>query len=202
MTAADTLRHCLPLSEEMDYDIVYSSSEADAAVVFINAPMPLKGYDHGYVPKPLQYSPYVARGARERSIAGGDPYEQGTDRSYKGKSAQVYNASDLELVRRVKDEMGDRPVVLVVQYENPFVPAEIEPYADAILLVSFVQHPVVMEIVKGDFEPSGKLPCQLPADMETVELQFEDTPFDMECYKDSDGNVYDYSFGLNWKGKI
>ena len=202
MTAADTLRHCLPLSEEMNYDIVYSSSEADAAVVFINAPMPLKGYDHGYVPKPLQYSPYVARGARERSIAGGDPYEQGTDRSYKGKSAQVYNASDLELVRRVKDEMGDRPVVLVVQYENPFVPAEIEPYADAILLVSFVQHPVVMEIVKGDFEPSGKLPCQLPADMETVELQFEDTPFDMECYKDSDGNVYDYSFGLNWRGVI
>lgn len=202
MTAADTLRHSLSLSEEQDYDIVSSSSEADAAVVFINAPIPLKGYDHGYVPKPLQYSPYVASGAREHSIAGGDPYEQGADRGYKGKSAQVYNASDLELVRRVKDEMGDRPVVLVVQYENPFVPAEIEPYADAILLVSFVQHPVVMEIVKGDFEPSGKLPCQLPADMETVEMQFEDTPFDMECYKDLDGNVYDYSFGLNWRGII
>ena len=202
MTAADTLHHALSLSAEMDYDIVSSSSEADAAVVFINAPMPLKGYDNGYVPKPLQYSPYVASSAREHSIAGGDPYEKGSDRGYRGKSAQVYNSSDLDLVRTVRDKMGDRPVVLVVQYENPFVPAEIEPYADAILLVSFVQHPVVMEIIKGDFEPSGKLPCQLPADMETVEMQYEDTPFDMECYKDSDGNVYDYSFGLSWRGII
>lgn len=202
MTAVDTLHHALSLSAEMDYDIVSSSSEADAAVVFINAPMPLKGYDNGYVPKPLQYSPYVASSAREHSIAGGDPYEKGSDRGYRGKSAQVYNSSDLDLVRTVRDKMGDRPVVLVVQYENPFVPAEIEPYADAILLVSFVQHPVVMEIIKGDFEPSGKLPCQLPADMETVEMQYEDTPFDMECYKDSDGNVYDYSFGLSWKGII
>lgn len=37
---------------------------------------------------------------------------------------------------------------------------------------------------------------------ESVELQKEDTPFDMECYVDADGNIYDYSFGLNWKGVI
>ena len=119
-----------------------------------------------------------------------------------GCPAQVYNSCDLELVRRVREEIGDRPLVLVVQYENPFVPAEIEPYADAILLVSFVQHPAVMEVVMGDFEPEGKLPCQLPADMKTVEQQFEDTPFDMDCHVDENGNRYDYSFGLNWKGVI
>lgn len=202
MTATDTLHHSQSLEYEKDFVLSEDPAEADAAVVFINAPMPLKGYDNGYVPKPLQYSPYVASSARDHSIAGGDPYEKGSDRGYRGKSAQVYNSSDLDLVRTVRDKMGDRPVVLVVQYENPFVPAEIEPYADAILLVSFVQHPVVMEIIKGDFEPSGKLPCQLPADMETVEMQYEDTPFDMECYKDSDGNVYDYSFGLSWRGII
>ena len=32
--------------------------------------------------------------------------------------------------------------------------------------------------------------------------QQEDVPFDMECYKDADGNVYDFAFGLNWKGQI
>ena len=202
ITATDTLHHSKSLEGEKDFVISAEPAEADAAVVFVNAPMPLKGYNDGYVPKPLQYSPYVAIHAREHSIAGGDPYEDDQDRNYKGKSAQVYNASDLELVKRVRSEIGDRPLVLVIQYENPFVPAEIEPYADAILLVSFVQHPVVMEIIKGDFEPSGKLPCQLPADMKTVELQYEDTPFDMVCYEDSDGNIYDYSFGLNWKGVI
>lgn len=202
MTAPDTLRHSLALKQIGDHCVVDTAEEADAAVVFVNAPMPLKGYDEGYVPKPLQYGPYTALHAREHSIAGGDPYEKDADRSYKGKSAQVYNASDLELVKRVREEMGTRPLVLVVQYENPFVPAEIEPYADALLLVSFVQHPAVMEIVTGGYEPAGRLPCQLPADMKTVEMQYEDTPFDMDCYVDGDGNRYDYSFGLNWKGII
>ena len=201
MVAADTLCHSLLLQED-EYLISDTSADADAAIVFINAPMSLKGYDQGYVPKPLQYSPYTAKYAREYSIAGGDPYEKDANRSHVGKTAQVYNDSDLKLVKRVRKEIGDKPLVLVVQYENPFIPSEIEPFADAILLVSFVQHPVVMEIIKGDFEPVGKLPCQLPADMKTVEMQYEDTPFDMECYRDADDNVYDFSFGLNWKGVI
>ena len=33
------------------------------------------------------------------------------------------------------------------------------------------------------------LPCQLPAEMRTVEEQFEDTPHDMRCYTD-----YDFAF--------
>lgn len=202
MIPADTLRHSLLLTEDSEYSFTNTSDGADAAVVFVNAPMPLKGYDNGYIPKPLQYLPYTAEYARECSIAGGDPYESTADRGYNGRSAQVYNPTDLELVKGVRGQIGNKPLVLVVQYENPFVPAEIEPYADAILLVSFVQYPAIMDIIKGDFEPSGKLPCQLPKDMKTVELQKEDTPFDMECYVDSDGNMYDYAFGLNWSGII
>ena len=38
--------------------------------------------------------------------------------------------------------------------------------------------------------------------MKTVEEQFEDVPRDMDCYKDADGNVYDFAFGMNWKGVI
>ena len=38
--------------------------------------------------------------------------------------------------------------------------------------------------------------------MKTVEEQCEDVPFDMECYRDSDGNAYDFAFGLNWSGVI
>ncbi|MDD2675332.1 MAG: hypothetical protein PHF81_10670, partial [Flavobacterium sp.] len=32
--------------------------------------------------------------------------------------------------------------------------------------------------------------------------QLEDVPHDMIPYKDADGNVYDFGFGLNWKGII
>ena len=43
---------------------------------------------------------------------------------------------------------------------------------------------------------------QMPANMETVEAQYEDVPRDMECYVDADGNTYDFAFGLNWSGVI
>ena len=54
----------------------------------------------------------------------------------------------------------------------------------------------------GEFEPYGLLPMQLPKDMHTVEKQFEDVARYMECYTDSDGNTYDFAFGMNWKGII
>jgi beta-glucosidase len=38
--------------------------------------------------------------------------------------------------------------------------------------------------------------------MITVEQQYEDVPRDMIPYEDSEGNSYDFAFGLNWKGVI
>lgn len=35
-----------------------------------------------------------------------------------------------------------------------------------------------------------------------MDLMCNSVPFDLECYKDSEGNVYDFAFGLNWKGVI
>ena len=42
----------------------------------------------------------------------------------------------------------------------------------------------------------------MPADMKTVEEQFEDVPRDMNCYVDTNGSKYDFGFGLNWQGTI
>jgi len=42
----------------------------------------------------------------------------------------------------------------------------------------------------------------MPSNMYTVETQYEDVPFDMTCHEDSEGNVYDFGFGLNWSGVI
>lgn len=84
-------------------------------------------------------------------------------------------------------------------FENPYVdPAEVEPYADAIILSFGVSNNALLDVISGKFSPVGKLPCQLPADMRTVEEQFEDIPHDMRCYTDSDGNAYDFAFGLRY----
>lgn len=80
--------------------------------------------------------------------------------------------------------------------------SEFENQADAILLNFGVQDQAILDILTGAAEPSGLLPMQMPADMQTVEKQFEDVPLDMRPYKDSQGNIYDFGFGLNWKGII
>ena len=195
---------------EKYYKWAGTPEEANFALVMIQEPFPGSGYDvndrkrggNGYVPISLQYRPYKAEYARTESIAGGDPKEAFVNRSYRGKTVTTYNESDLDLVIETKRKMGDKPVVVVVNATRPVVLAELEPYADAILLTFGVQNQAVMEIILGSAEPSGLLPMQLPADMRAVEEQAEDVPHDMRVYVDADGNAYDFAFGLNWKGVI
>jgi len=61
---------------------------------------------------------------------------------------------------------------------------------------------LTFDVLTGRAEPSGLLPIQMPADMRTVEEQAEDTPHDMRVHVDSEGNAYDFGFGLGWGGVI
>jgi beta-glucosidase len=98
--------------------------------------------------------------------------------------------------------MGEKPVVVLVNVSNPMVFSEIEKNASAIIIHFGVQDQALMDIITGASEPSGLLPFQMPADMKTVEEQYEDVPRDMNCFVDSDDNTYDFGFGLNWQGVI
>ena len=98
--------------------------------------------------------------------------------------------------------MGNKPVVVVVNVSKPMVFSEIEQSAASILIHMGVQDQALMEIISGKVAPSALLPFQMPADMNTVETQFEDVPRDMTPYTDSEGNSYDFAFGLNWNGVI
>jgi len=192
------------------FDVVETPEEADFALVGIQSPDGGVGYDaadlenggNGYVPINLQYEPYTAETAREVSLAGGSPLEDFTNRSYKGKSVRTINTTDMQLVNDTKSKMGDKPVIVSVKVAKPMVFSEIEPSAAAILVHMGVQDQALMEIITGATEPSGLLPFQMPADMLTVEAQFEDVPRDMKPYTDADGNVYDFAYGLNWNGMI
>ena len=195
---------------EKYFEWVDSPEEADFALVLIQEPSTGAGYDvadrkkggNGYVPISLQYRPYKAVYAREESIAGGDPKESFTNRSFKGKSVKTYNEADLDLVIDTRKKMGDKPVVVAVSLSRPAVLSELEPYADAILLRFGVQNQAVLDILSGAHEPSALLPMQMPADMRTVEEQYEDVPRDMRPLLDADGHAWDFGFGLNWSGVI
>lgn len=181
---------------------VVKTQFAGANNFFIPAGSAVAAPGNGYYPISLQYEDYVAEFAREQSIGQGDPFETNPNRSYKGKGVRTYNKPDMLLVQEMRKQMGDKKVIVVVNTSNPFVLSEIEPYADAILITFTIQTQAILDIINGTYEPSGLLPFQMPLNMKTVEEQAEDTPRDMECYKDADGNVYDFAYGLNWSGVI
>ena len=192
------------------FQVVVKPEEADFALVCIDSPKGGVGYSqedlkkkgNGYVPISLQYGLYKADFARETSIAGGSPLESFNNRSYKGKTRIASNIQDMKTVLETKAKMGGKPVVVIVKVSNPMVFAEIEKSASAILIHTGVQDQALMDILTGAAEPSALLPFQMPADMKTVEEQSEDVPRDMKCYVDSEGNTYDFAFGLNWAGMI
>ena len=181
-----------------------------------------------YVPISLQYRPYTADGPNVRQVSlAGDPadgkswVEHGTEsgvamenRSYYGKSTHATNESSLDLVIDTKAKLpADAKLILIIDAKRPMVFSEIEPYADVILMgwegdagpsgSGFeIKADSFARIITGATEPTGLLQFQMPKDMDTVEAQLEDVPRDMDCYTDSDGNTYDFCFGLNWSGVI
>lgn len=199
-----------PVIVQKYFQLVEKPEEADFALVCIDSPKSGVGYSqddvkkkgNGYLPISLQYGPYKAEFARETSLAGGSPFENFTNRSYKGKTAIAANIQDMKTVLETKAKMAGKPVVVIVKVSNPMVFSEIEKDANAILIHMGVQDQALLDVLSGASEPSALLPFQMPADMKTVEEQSEDVPRDMKCYADSEGNTYDFAFGLNWSGVI
>lgn len=194
------------------FHITDDPSKADIAIVFVKGPNSGVGYSkddrqnggNGYVPISLQYGSYTATDAREQSIAAGDPVVDPTitNRSYKGKTITANNITDLKSILDTKASMQNKPVIVCMTLTNPAVVSEFENKVDGLVVSFAVQDQALMDILSGKTEPSGLLPLQMPADMHTVETQKEDMPLDMQPYKDSEGHVYDFAYGLNWKGVI
>ncbi len=185
------------------FTVTEDPTKADVALVAIDSPQSGIGYDpldvkqggNGFIPISLQYRPYTAKSARKKSLAG-------EDRSYSNKSVRTINECDLDLVLSTKQRMRDKPVIVALLTDRPFVISELEPYADAILLHFGVQDQALLMMLAGLASPTGLLPFRMPRDMETIEGHQEDVADDIACYLDQDGHSYDFAFGLSHEGQI
>ncbi|HEY5748728.1 MAG TPA: glycoside hydrolase family 3 N-terminal domain-containing protein [Chryseolinea sp.] len=194
------------------FTITDDPAQAEIALVFVKSPDGGVGYSKadresggtGYVPITLQYGPYTSTASREKSIAAGDPVIDPTitNRSYKGKAFTASNVTDLKSIQDTKAAMKNKPVIVVVDGNKPMVFQEFESQVDGIVYGFGVMNQAVLDLLTGGAEPSGLLPIQMPLNMETVEQQLEDVPHDMKVHVDSEGNAYDFAYGLNWKGVI
>ena len=183
-----------------------------------------------WLPASLQYEQYTAdNDSVKKETVAGDMVTQEIDtgdygivtqevkenRSYYGNTAALPDSySDYETLQYVDGVVSDNcKVIVVMNTMLPLVWSEVEPMADAILLwfngyegavfdPDWFQPEAMMNIITGQVEPSALLPYQMPKDMAAAEAQLEDVPRDVECYVDSDGNTYDFGFGMNWSGVI
>ena len=195
-------------------------ADCDFALVFIRTPKNTTWFSitggvnqmtGEFIPLSLQYKEYTADGpnVRKQSIAG-RLQDDGTreNQTYFGKTASVDNMTDLDMINSTIENMPEgKPVIVCINAEgrSPVVAAvvnEFEDRVDSILYGLDINFRAFVNIAAGKVEPYGLLPIQIPADMDTVEANYEDVPRDCECHVDTAGNIYDFAFGLNWSGVI
>ena len=184
---------------------------ADYLLVFASGPSIGEGSETGpdgtvtYLPMNLQYGAYTADGPNVRQVSiAGETLPDGSkeNRSYYGQT-NPGNTAELDKILSARELAGDKPVIVALSSGNPMIFSEFEDQVDAILYTPGASDGIaIAKIVAGEVEPSGLLPYQMPANMDTVEANAEDTPRDLDVYVDSEGNGYDFGFGLNWSGVI
>ena len=74
----------------------------------------------------------------------------------------------------------------------PTVAAEITTASEAIIADFESQDEIILEMIFGKFNPSGKLPIEIPSSVEAVNNQFEDVPYD------SKDPLYKFGHGLSY----
>jgi beta-glucosidase len=179
-----------------------------------------------FKPAALDYKPYTAENARPVSIAGAPVRDSAgkvtgrANNSYRGMKADPFDpipgffSSTPSTLSHFLEDLNlawaaGKPVVFSVTLRNPMVLEDVEPLADSILADFENQKAAVLDMIRGQtkngaaggsrpIKPRGLLPMQMPRDMETVEAQDEDVPRDMIPYRDSEGNVWDFGFGLSY----
>lgn len=107
-------------------------------------------------------------------------------------------------VNRIIEIQKTVPTITAVNMTNPWVLDKIEPNAAALIATFGTKAEAIIDVIRGEYNPTGKLPFALPASMAAVDKEVGDVPsFAKEedpsySYKNKSGDVYKYGFGLSY----
>ena len=94
------------------------------------------------------------------------------------------------------------PTITVIDFSSPWLIQEIEQNAAAVIGTFGVKTEALVDVIRGDFNPTGKLPLTIPASGEAVANDKMDVPgFDegpSYVYEAKSGDKYGYGFGLSY----
>ena len=94
--------------------------------------------------------------------------------------------------REILSLISKKPTLVVVYLERPAILTEINEKCGALIADFGTSDEVLVDIIFGEVNPSGKLPFELPSSWEAVKKQFEDVPYD------SENPLYKFGYGLSY----
>jgi beta-glucosidase len=118
-------------------------------------------------------------GAPGRNLAGGGrPGGGGVGGSGGQPIDLTIPAARLTSVRAL---MQKKPTIIVMQFDNPYVIPELANESAALLATFGVSDAALFDVLMGRFNPTGKLPFELPSSMDAAREQLEDVPYDSKA---------------------
>lgn len=113
-----------------------------------------------------------------------------------GQDTGIYN------IERVNEIQQKVPTITAVDFKNPWLINTIEPNAASVIGTFGVKPEILLEIIRGKFNPVGKLPFTIPASQEALNNSAGDVPGFRKgsayVYQDKAGSNYQYGFGLSF----
>ena len=97
-----------------------------------------------------------------------------------------------EIKSKIKNYSQTQDLVVVVDLNRPAILEDIKKHSSALIGTFGVLDEIIFEGIFGEFNPSGKLPFEIPSSMESVLNQKEDLP------DDSMNPTYEYGYGISY----
>jgi beta-glucosidase len=120
----------------------------------------------------------------------------GIDRPIDNFLSSMFPNSDLnfneEILSKVRKYASIGNLITVVDLNRPAILEEIDSLSQGLIGVFGVLDETVLDVVFGDFNPSGKLPFDIPSSMKEVEEQKSDVP------DDTVNPTFKYGYGLSY----
>ena len=88
--------------------------------------------------------------------------------------------------------VNSKPTITIMSMGRPPVIPEINAASNAMIADFENEDDIILELIYGKFNPTGKLPIEIPSSMEAVENQMEDMPYD------SKDPLYPFGYGLSY----
>ena len=107
-----------------------------------------------------------------------------------------FHAGDLDFkgqeLAHILEICEKTPTIVDIYLDRPAVIPEIVAQSATLIANFGANDNALLDVVFGEFNPTGRLPFELPSSMEAVREQSEDVPYD------SENPLFSFGFGLSY----